>query len=88
MRFQIVHNQHGRQVHIRIKGGNNENIVAGEQQHNVGDALATIMGMKEGAADAEVEEVYGDGTARLLWSPDTSENEDLEAADAAADDEG
>lgn len=72
MKFQIVHSTHSQQVHIRIRGSNNEIITSGEQQHNVSDAFNTVLGMKEGAADAVVEEVFTDGSKELLWGPDVA----------------
>lgn len=79
MKFQIVRDPVTNQVFIRIKGGNNETIVSGEQQHNMADALSTVMGMKEDAADAVVEEIRSDGSINRLWPTE---------AVAAAIDEG
>lgn len=69
MKFQIVHAPDTGQVFIRIKGGNNEIIVSGEQQHNMSDAFNTVMRMKEDAGYAVVEEIRVDGSINTLWAP-------------------
>jgi uncharacterized protein YegP (UPF0339 family) len=66
VKFQIVHADGG-QVFIRLRAGNNEITLSGETQSNTSDALSTIMNIKEGAADAVVEEVNG-RTRTVLWT--------------------
>lgn len=81
MRFQIVHSSVlADGVFIRVRANNNEIVLAGEMQSNVGDAKVTIMRMKEDAARAIVEEVDQFGGRTVVWEP-----EDVDPADVTGD---